>query len=104
MGQRTRKREPNGDSERSSMRAGSRESEKLEGLAAVRSSRVRRLAGSCKGVFNPPGRLPVACARLGVGKPEAFGGKRRASGGGDARGGVGKRACLGSNESLSTSC
>jgi hypothetical protein len=32
------------------------ESEKLEGLGAVRSSRVRRLARTRKGVFNRPGR------------------------------------------------
>ncbi len=36
------------------------ESEKLEGLGAVRSSRVRRLARSRKGVFNQPSRLPVS--------------------------------------------
>ncbi len=35
-------------------------SEKLEGLGAVRSSRVRRLARSRKGVFNQPSRLPVS--------------------------------------------
>jgi len=35
------------------------ESEKLEGLGAVRSSRVRRLARSRKGVFNRPG-VPVS--------------------------------------------
>ncbi len=36
------------------------ESEKLQGLGAVRSSRVRRLARSRKGVFNQPGRMPVS--------------------------------------------
>src|SRR6266700_2486660 len=36
------------------------ESEKLEGLGAVRSSRVRRLARSRKGVFNRPRGLPVS--------------------------------------------
>lgn len=36
------------------------ESEKLEGLGAVRSSRVRRLARSRKGVFNRPAGLPVS--------------------------------------------
>jgi len=36
------------------------ESEKLQGLGAVRSSRVRRLARSRKGVFNQPSRLPVS--------------------------------------------
>lgn len=36
------------------------ESEKLEGLGAVRSSRVRRLARSRKGLFNQPSRLPVS--------------------------------------------
>src|SRR6266581_5886803 len=36
------------------------ESEKLEGLGAVRSSRVRRLARRRKGVFNQPSRLPVS--------------------------------------------
>ena len=36
------------------------ESEKLEGLAAVRSSRVRRLARSRKGVFNRPAGKPVS--------------------------------------------
>ena len=36
------------------------ESEKLEGLGAVRSSRVRRLARSRKGVFNQPSRMPVS--------------------------------------------
>lgn len=35
------------------------ESEKMEGLGAVRSSRVRRLARSRKGVFNRPG-IPVS--------------------------------------------
>ncbi len=34
--------------------------EKLEGLGAVRSSRVRRLARSRKGVFNRPSGLPVS--------------------------------------------
>src|SRR5438105_947985 len=36
------------------------ESEKLEGLGAVRSSRVRRLARSRKGVFNRPSSMPVS--------------------------------------------
>jgi len=36
------------------------ESEKLEGLGAVRSSRVRRLARSRKGVFNRPSGMPVS--------------------------------------------
>ena len=36
------------------------ESEKLEGLGAVRSSRVRRLTRSRKGVFNQPSRMPVS--------------------------------------------
>src|SRR5437016_14313106 len=36
------------------------ESEKLQGLGAVRSSRVRRLARSRKGVFNQPARMPVS--------------------------------------------
>src|SRR5438067_12565940 len=36
------------------------ESEKLGGLGAVRSSRVRRLARSRKGLFNQPSRLPVS--------------------------------------------
>src|SRR5437868_1045437 len=36
------------------------ESEKLEGLGAVRSSRVRRLARSRKGLFNQPSRMPVS--------------------------------------------
>jgi hypothetical protein len=36
------------------------ESEHLEGLCAVRSSRVRRLARSRKGVFNRPGGMPVS--------------------------------------------
>lgn len=36
------------------------ESEQLEGLGAVRSSRVRRLARSRKGLFNQPSRLPVS--------------------------------------------
>lgn len=36
------------------------ESEKLQGLGAVRSSRVRRLARSRKGVFNQPSRMPVS--------------------------------------------
>src|SRR6059058_4036261 len=36
------------------------ESEKLEGLGAVRSSRVRRLARSRKGLFNQPSRIPVS--------------------------------------------
>ena len=36
------------------------ESEKLEGLGAVRSSRVRRLARSRKGLFNQPARMPVS--------------------------------------------
>lgn len=36
------------------------ESEKLEGLGAVRSSRVRRLARSRKGVFNRPNGMPVS--------------------------------------------
>jgi hypothetical protein len=40
------------------------ESEKLEGLGSVRSSRVRRLARSRKGVFNRPSGMEVACARL----------------------------------------
>jgi hypothetical protein len=35
------------------------ESEQLQGLAAVRSSRLRRLAPSRKGVFNRPGEMPV---------------------------------------------
>jgi hypothetical protein len=36
------------------------ESEKLEGLGAVRSSRVRRLARSRQGVFNRPSGMPVS--------------------------------------------
>jgi Transposase DDE domain len=36
------------------------ESEHLEGLGAVRSSRVRRLARSRKGVFNRPSGMPVS--------------------------------------------
>ena len=36
------------------------ESEKLEGLGAVRSSRVRRLARSRKGLFNQPSPMPVS--------------------------------------------
>jgi Transposase DDE domain len=36
------------------------ESSKLEGLGAVRSSRVRRLARSRKGVFNRPSGMPVS--------------------------------------------
>lgn len=36
------------------------ESEKLEGLGAVRSSRVRRLARSRTGLFNQPSRIPVS--------------------------------------------
>jgi hypothetical protein len=36
------------------------ESEKLEGLGAVRSSRVKRLAPSRKGLFNRPAGLPVS--------------------------------------------
>src|SRR5260221_14169317 len=36
------------------------ESEKLEGLGSVRSSRVRRLARSRKGVFNRPRGMPVS--------------------------------------------
>src|SRR5437660_4449062 len=36
------------------------ESAKLEGLGAVRSSRVRRLARSRKGVFNRPSGMPVS--------------------------------------------
>ena len=36
------------------------ESEKLEGLGSVRSSRVRRLARSRKGVFNRPSGMPVS--------------------------------------------
>jgi hypothetical protein len=36
------------------------ESEKLEGLGAVRSIRVRRLARSRKGVFNRPTGMPVS--------------------------------------------
>ena len=36
------------------------ESEKLEGLGAVRSSRVRRLARSRKGLFNQPSHMPVS--------------------------------------------
>ncbi len=36
------------------------ESEQLEGLGAVRSSRVRRLARSRKGVFNRPAGMPVS--------------------------------------------
>src|SRR5438270_1835928 len=36
------------------------ESEKLEGLGTVRSSRVRRLARSRKGLFNQPSRMPVS--------------------------------------------
>jgi hypothetical protein len=38
------------------------ESEHLEGLGAVRSSRVRRLARSRKGVFNRPSGMKVECA------------------------------------------
>jgi hypothetical protein len=40
------------------------ESEQLEGLGSVRSSRVRRLARSRQGVFNRPSGMEVACARL----------------------------------------
>lgn len=36
------------------------ESEQLEGLGSVRSSRVRRLARSRKGVFNRPSGMPVS--------------------------------------------
>jgi len=36
------------------------ESEKLQGLGALRSSRVRRLARSRKGLFNQPSRMPVS--------------------------------------------
>lgn len=36
------------------------ESEQLEGLGSVRSSRVRRLARSRKGVFNRPSAMPVS--------------------------------------------
>src|SRR3989440_1999029 len=36
------------------------ESEKLQGLGAVRSRRVRRLTRSRKGLFNQPSRLPVS--------------------------------------------
>src|SRR6266566_1320089 len=36
------------------------ESEQLQGLGTVRSSRVRRLARSRKGLFNRPSRLPVS--------------------------------------------
>lgn len=38
------------------------ESEHLEGLGTVRSSRVRRLARSRKGVFNRPSGMEVECA------------------------------------------
>ncbi len=40
------------------------ESEQLQGLGTVRSSKVRRLARSRKGLYNQPSRLEVACARL----------------------------------------
>jgi hypothetical protein len=36
------------------------ESEKLQGLGTVRSSRVRRLARSRKGLYNQPSRMPVS--------------------------------------------
>jgi len=36
------------------------ESEKLQGLGTVRSSKVRRLARSRKGLYNQPSRLPVS--------------------------------------------
>src|SRR6266516_5359050 len=36
------------------------ESEKLQGLGALRSRRVRRLARSRKGLFNQPSRMPVS--------------------------------------------
>src|SRR5438067_8070181 len=36
------------------------ESEKLQGLGTVRSSRVRRLARSRKGLYNQPSRIPVS--------------------------------------------
>src|SRR5437667_10871183 len=36
------------------------ESEQLQGLGTVRSSRVRRLARSRKGLFNQPSRIPVS--------------------------------------------
>ena len=36
------------------------ESEQLEGLGTVRSSRVRRLARSRKGLYNQPSRMPVS--------------------------------------------
>jgi hypothetical protein len=36
------------------------ESEKLEGLGTLRSSRVRRLARSRKGLYNQPSRMPVS--------------------------------------------
>ena len=40
------------------------ESEQLEGLGTVRSSKARRLGRSRKGLYNQPSRLEVACARL----------------------------------------
>ena len=40
------------------------ESEKLQGLGTVRSSKARRLGRSRKGLYNQPSRLKVACARL----------------------------------------
>jgi hypothetical protein len=40
------------------------ESEQLEGLGTVRSSKARRLGRSRKGLSNQPSRLEVACARL----------------------------------------
>jgi hypothetical protein len=40
------------------------ESEKLQGLGTVRSSKARRLGRSRKGLYNQPSRLKVACAWL----------------------------------------
>ena len=40
------------------------QSEQLEGLGTVRSSKARRLGRSRKGLYNQPSRLEVACARL----------------------------------------
>lgn len=56
------------------------ESVKLEGLRAVRSSRVRRWARSRPGVFNRPG-LPVSVRGEDQGKRGAGGSKRATSGG-----------------------
>jgi hypothetical protein len=62
------------------------ESVALEGLGAVRSSRVRRLARSRPEVFNRPG-LPVRVRGEDQGKPLVAGQKRGAPGGGDAASG-----------------